>query len=317
MNSFKPYRLAFAALLFSGALFGQLDEKLLKGIEYRLIGPFRGGRVLAVAGVAGDPQTYYFGAAAGGVWKSVDGGAHWNPVFDRQPVSSIGSLAVAPSDPNVVYAGTGEGCLRGDISYGDGVYRSNDGGKTWKNLGLHDTRQIPQVIVDPRNPDIVMVAAMGHAFAPNQERGVFRSTDGGQSWTKVLYVDDRTGATDLAFDPANPRVVFAAMYQFQREPWTMTSGGPGSGLYRSTDGGVTWKRLQGNGLPEGVLGRIGVSVSGGDSSRVYALIEAEKGGLFRSGDGGDKWELVSDDERYRQRAWYFSHVFADPKNGDT
>ncbi|MGO9897125.1 MAG: WD40/YVTN/BNR-like repeat-containing protein, partial [Bryobacteraceae bacterium] len=168
MNSFKPYRLAFAALLFSGALFGQLDEKLLKGIEYRLIGPFRGGRVLAVAGVAGDPQTYYFGAAAGGVWKSVDGGAHWNPVFDRQPVSSIGSLAVAPSDPNVVYAGTGEGCLRGDISYGDGVYRSNDGGKTWKNLGLHDTRQIPQVIVDPRNPDIVMVAAMGHAFAPNQ-----------------------------------------------------------------------------------------------------------------------------------------------------
>jgi len=317
MNSFKPYRLAFAALLFSGALFGQLDETLLKGMEYRLIGPFRGGRVLAVAGVAGDPQTYYFGAAAGGVWKSVDGGAHWNPVFDREPVSSIGGLAVAPSDPNVVYAGTGEGCLRGDISYGDGVYRSNDGGKTWKNLGLRDTRQIPQVLVDPHNPEIVLVAAMGHAFAPNQERGVFRSTDGGQSWTKVLYVDDRTGATDLAFDPANPRVVFAAMYQFQREPWTMSSGGPGSGLYRSTDGGATWKRLEGNGLPEGVLGRIGVSVSGGDSSRVYALIEAEKGGLFRSGDGGDKWELVNEDERYRQRAWYFSHVFADPRNADT
>jgi photosystem II stability/assembly factor-like uncharacterized protein len=310
-------RLLFLILFLTHAGFSQVDEALLKGMQYRLIGPFRGGRVLAVAGIAGDPQTYYFGAAAGGVWKSVDGGAHWTPQFDKEAVSSIGSIAVAPSDPNIVYVGTGEGCLRGNISYGDGVYRSNDGGKTWKNLGLRDSRHIPKVLVDPRNPETVLVAAMGHAFAPNTERGVFRSTDGGKTWVKVLYVDDRTGATDITFAPSNPNVVFAAMYQAQREPWVFTSGGIGSGLYRSTDGGATWKHLEGNGLPGGVLGRIGVSVSGADASRVYALIEAEKGGLYRSDDGGDKWEPVNDDERYRQRAWYFSHVFADPRDADT
>ncbi len=310
-------RLLFALLCLSQAAFSQVDEKLLKGMQYRLIGPFRGGRVLAVAGIAGDPQTYYFGAVSGGVWKSVDGGAHWTPVFDKQTVSSIGSIAVASSDTNIVYVGTGEGCLRGDISYGDGVYRSNDGGKTWKNLGLRDSRHIPALLVDPRNPDIVLVAAMGHAFAPSPERGVYRTTDGGKTWAKVLYVDDRTGATDIAFAPSNPNIVFAAMYQVQRQPWTFSSGGPGSGLYRSTDGGATWTRLQGNGLPQGILGRIGVSVSGADPNRVYALIEAEKGGLYRSDDGGDKWERVNDDERYRQRAWYFSHIFADPKDADT
>jgi len=306
-----------AALLYAHAAFAQIDDKLLKGMQYRLVGPFRGGRVLAVTGVAGDPQTYYFGAASGGVWKSVDGGAHWNPQSDKDGIASIGSIAVAPSDPNILYVGSGEGCLRGNISYGDGVYRSNDAGKTWKNLGLRDTQHIPRVLVDPRNPDVVLVAALGHAFAPNAERGVFRTTDGGKTWNKVLYVDDHTGATDLALAPSNPSIVFAAMYQVQRQPWTFTSGGPGSGLYRSTDGGVTWKKLSGGGLPEGVLGRIGVSVSGADPDRVYALIEAEKGGLFRSDDGGDKWERVNDDERYRQRAWYFSHVFADPKNADT
>ncbi|MGD0869314.1 MAG: glycosyl hydrolase [Bryobacteraceae bacterium] len=310
-------RLLFLILFLTHAGFSQVDEALLKGMQYRLIGPFRGGRVLAVAGVAGDPQTYYFGAAAGGVWKSIDGGAHWTPQFDKEAVSSIGSIAVAPSDPNIVYVGTGEGCLRGDISYGDGVYRSNDGGKTWKNLGLRDSRHIPKVLVDPRNPETVLAAAMGHAFAPNAERGVFRSTDGGKTWVKVLYVDDRTGSTDITFAPGNPNVVFAAMYQAQREPWAFTSGGGGSGLYRSTDGGATWKHLEGNGLPAGVLGRIGVSVSGADANRVYALIEAEKGGLYRSDDGGDKWEPVNDDERYRQRAWYFSHVFADPHDADT
>jgi len=310
-------RLLFALLCLSQAGFSQVDEKLLTGMQYRLIGPFRGGRVLAVAGVAGDPQTYYFGGASGGVWKSVDGGAHWAPLFDKQAVSSIGSIAVASSDTNIVYVGTGEGCLRGNISYGDGVYRSNDGGKTWKNLGLRDSRHIPAVLVDPRNPEIVLVAAMGHAFAPSAERGVFRSTDGGKTWAKVLYVDDRTGATDIVFAPSNPNIVFAAMYQVQRQPWTFTSGGPGSGLYRSTDGGATWSRLEGNGLPQGILGRIGVSVSGADPNRVYALIEAEKGGLYRSDDGGDKWERVNDDERYRQRAWYFSHIFADPKDADT
>ena len=310
-------RLLFLILFLTHAGFSQVDEALLKGMQYRLIGPFREGRVLAVAGVAGDPQTYYFGAAAGGVWKSVDGGAHWTPQFDKETVSSIGSIAVAPSDTNIVYVGTGEGCLRGNISYGDGVYRSNDGGKTWKNLGLRDSRHIPKVLVDPRNPETVLVAAMGHAFAPSTERGVFRSTDGGKTWVKVLYVDDKTGATDITFAPSNPNIVFAAMYQAQRQPWTFTSGGGGSGLYRSTDGGATWKHLEGNGLPGGVLGRIGVSVSGADANRVYALIEAEKGGLYRSDDGGGKWEPVNDDERYRQRAWYFSHVFADPRDADT
>ena len=305
------------ALLCAQAGYPQVPENLLKGMQYRLVGPFRGGRVLAVAGVPADPQTYYFGAASGGVWKSVDGGAHWNPQFDKQDTASIGSIAVAPSDPNIVYVGTGEGCLRGNISYGDGVYRSNDGGKTWKNLGLRDTRHIPKLAIDPRNPDIVLVAALGHAFAPNAERGVFRTTDGGKTWAKVLYVDDRTGATDISYAPSNPSIVFAAMYQVERKPWSFVSGGPGSGLYRSGDGGGTWKKLTGNGLPEGVLGKIGVSVSGADPDRVYALIEAEKGGLFRSDDGGEKWERVNDDERYRQRAWYFSHIFADPRNADT
>ena len=273
--------------------------------------------MLAVTGVPGDPQTYYFGAAAGGVWKSVDGGAHWTPQFDKQDIASIGSIAVAPSDPNILYVGSGEGCLRGNISYGDGVYRSNDAGKTWTNIGLKDSRHIPRVLIDPRNPEVVLVAALGHAFAPNSERGVYRTTDGGKNWTKVLYVDDRTGATDLVYAPSNPQIVYASMYQVQRQPWAFSSGGPGSGLYRSSDGGATWKKLEGNGLPGGLLGKIGVSVSGADPERVYALIEAEKGGLYRSDDGGDKWERVNDDERYRQRAWYFSHVFADPKNADT
>jgi photosystem II stability/assembly factor-like uncharacterized protein len=308
------FLLVFLFLTLAG--FSQVDEALLKGMKYRLIGPFRGGRVLAVTGIPGDPQTYYFGAAAGGVWKSIDGGAHWTPQFDSEAISSIGSIAVAPSDSNIVYVGTGEGCLRGNISYGDGIYRSNDAGKTWKNLGLKDSQHVPRVIIDPRNPEIVLVAALGHAFAPSTERGVYRTTDGGKNWTKVLYVDDKTGATDLTFAPGNSNIVYASMYQVQRQPWAFTSGGPGSGLYRSTDGGVTWKHLTGNGLPEGLLGRIGVTVSGADPNRVYALIEAEKGGIYRSDDGGDKWERVNDDERYRQRAWYFSHIFADPKDAD-
>jgi photosystem II stability/assembly factor-like uncharacterized protein len=312
-----PLRYLLITLLCIHPAFGQISESLLKGMQYRLVGPFRGGRVLAVTGVPGDPQTYYFGAAAGGVWKSVDGAAHWTPQFDKQDIASIGSIAVAPSDPNILYVGSGEGCLRGDISYGDGVYRSNDAGKTWNNIGLKDTRHIPRVLIDPRNPEVVLVAALGHAFAPSADRGVYRTADGGKSWTKVLYVDDRTGATDLAYAPSNPLIVYAAMYQVQRQPWSFSSGGAGSGLYRSSDGGATWKKLEGNGLPSGVLGKIGVSVSGADPERVYALIEAEKGGLYRSDDGGEKWERTNDDERYRQRAWYFSHVFADPRNADT
>jgi photosystem II stability/assembly factor-like uncharacterized protein len=295
-----------------------LNDDSLKGMKWRLVGPFRGGRVLAVTGIASEPNTYYFGAVAGGVWKTTDGGVSWLPIFDHEKISSIGAIAAAPSDPNVLYVGTGESCIRGDISYGDGMYKSTDAGKSWTHIGLEDTQHIARIIVDPRNPDIVLVAALGHAYGPNAERGVFRSTDGGKSWQKVLYQDDKTGAIDLSFDPQNSHVVFAALWQASRSPWGLYSGGPGSALYKSSDGGATWKKLEGHGLPKGVLGRIGVSVSGADSNRVYALIEAaENGGLYRSDDAGDTWHHVTDDHRFTQRAWYFDHIFADPKSADT
>jgi photosystem II stability/assembly factor-like uncharacterized protein len=306
-------RIAVLALLCASTA---LTATLFKGLQYRLVGPFRGGRVLAVTGVSGDASTYYFGGASSGVWKTSDAGATWKPLFDKESTASIGAIAVAPSDTNTIYVGSGEACLRGNISYGDGMYKSTDVGKTWTNLGLRDTQHIGRVIVHPRDANTVLAAAMGHAFGSNSERGIFRTTDGGKTWTKVLYVDDKTGGIDVEFDPNNPNIVFASMYQALRQPWVFESGGAGSGLYRSTDGGVTWKRLQGNGLPEGLLGRITVAISGADSNRVYAMIETDKGGLFRSDDGGDKWELINDDQKYRQRAWYFSHIFADPKNAD-
>jgi photosystem II stability/assembly factor-like uncharacterized protein len=308
---------ALVWMLVAGLTSAQVNENLFKGMKWRLVGPYRGGRVIAVAGVPGQPNIYYFGGVAGGVWKSTNGGLSWTPLFDKESVSSIGAIAVAPSDPNVIYVGTGEACIRGNISFGDGVYKSLDGGKTWKNVGLRDTRHIGQIVVDPHNPNIVLVAALGHAYGPNTERGVFRSTDGGKTWEKVLYKDDKTGAIDISFDPSNSHILFAALWEAGRTPYSLTSGGPGSGLYKSIDGGTTWKRLEGNGLPKGVLGRIGVSVSGGDSNRVYALIEAQEGGLYRSDDGGEKWTRVNEDHRFRQRAWYFTHVFADPKSVDT
>src|SRR6195256_32905 len=294
-----------------------IDEKLFRGMQWRQVGPFRGGRALAIEGVPNEPGVYYFGAVAGGIWKTTDGGANWAPLFDKETISSIGAIAVAPSDHNVVYAGTGEAAVRGNISYGTGVYRSVDAGKTWKNIGLKDTRHIGALIVDPKNADIVLVAALGHAFGPNQERGIFRTTDGGKTWTKVLSKDENTGGIDVVFDPHNSNIVFAALWQARRQPWFFSSGGPGSGLYRSEDNGVTWKRLDGNGLPGGILGRIGVSVSGADSNRVYAIIEAKEGGLYRSDDAGHHWTRVNDDGRFRQRAWYFSKVYADPKSPDT
>ncbi|HXY23804.1 MAG TPA: hypothetical protein VEI73_04090 [Candidatus Acidoferrum sp.] len=294
-----------------------LDENALKGMKWRQIGPFRGGRALAVAGVAGDPETYYFGAVAGGVWKTVNGGLTWTPLTDKTGIMSIGAIAVAPSDPNVIYVGTGESCIRGNISYGDGMYKSMDGGKTWSHIGLEDSQHIARIAVHPQNPDIVFVAALGHAYGPNDTRGVFRSNDGGKTWQKVLFKDNKTGAIDLVFDPNNPHILFAALWEAQRTPWGMTSGGPGSGLYRSGDDGATWKRLDGHGLPSGVLGRIGVSVSGADGNRVYAIIEAEKGGIYRSDDAGESWKLINPDHRFTQRAWYFHHIFADPKNADT
>src|SRR5229473_1084692 len=220
----------------------QLDEKLFSAMKWRQVGPFRGGRVLAVTGVPGEPNVFYFGAAAGGVWKSTDAGANWAPIFDKEQIASIGSIAVSPSDHNVIYVGTGEACIRGNISYGNGVYKSLDGGKTWKNIGLKDTRHIGAVIVHPRDPNIVFVAALGHAYGPNEERGIFRTTDGGATWQKVLYKDTKTGAIDVVFDPSNPNTLFASLWEAYRTPWSLSSGGPGSGLYKSTDGGNTWTR---------------------------------------------------------------------------
>jgi len=294
-----------------------VDPALFKAMHWRGIGPYRGGRSVAVTGVSGESGLFYFGAAAGGVWKTINSGANWMPIFDAEPIASIGAIAVAPSNHNVIYVGSGEGALRGDITYGDGVYKSVDGGKTWANIGLKDSRQIGALIVDPSNPDIVLVAAIGHAFGPNPERGVFRTTDGGRTWTKVLYKDADTGAIDVTFDPHDSRIVYAAMWQVRRQPWNFSSGGPGSGLYRSTDGGATWTQLKGNGLPDGILGRIDVSVSAADSKRIYAMIEAKDAGLYRSDDAGQTWRLVNTDGRVRQRAWYFSKVYADPKAVDT
>jgi photosystem II stability/assembly factor-like uncharacterized protein len=296
----------------------QFDEKLWSGMQWRQIGPFRGGRALAVEGVVDEPNTYYFGAVAGGIWKTTDGGQNWMPIFDKSKANpSIGALAISRTDHNIIYAGGGEAAVRGNITYGDGVYKSVDGGKNWKNVGLKDTRHIGAIIVHPDNPDIVFVAALGHAFGPNQERGIFRTTDGGKTWTKVLAKDENTGGIDVVFDPQNPNTLFAALWQARRQPWFFSSGGPGSGLYRSIDGGNSWQQLKGNGLPEGTLGRIGVTVSGADSNRVYAIVEAKDGGIFRSDDGGEKWTKVNDDGRFRQRAWYFSKIYADPKAIDT
>ena len=295
------------------------DKNPWKALNYRLVGPFRGGRVLAVSGVVGQDNTYYFGGVAGGVWKTADGGLNWKPLFDKQKDASpsIGALAVSESDPNVIYVGTGEACIRGNIVGGNGVYKSIDAGKTWKFIGLPDTHAIGRLIVNPKNPDIAFVAALGHPFADNEERGVFRTRDGGKTWEKVLYKDAKTGAIDITFDPSNANILFAALWQAHRTPWSMDSGGPGSGLYRSADGGTTWKEIKAHGLPETVLGRIGVTISGANPNRIWAVVEAEKGGIYRSDDGGENWQLTTDDHRFRQRAWYYSHIFADPKSADT
>ncbi len=291
-------------------------DPLFRGMKYRSIGPFRGGRSLTAAGIPGDPTTYYFGATGGGVWKSTDGANTWSPAFDKAGAPSIGSIAVAASDPNVVYVGTGEACIRGNIGQGDGVWKSVDAGKTWKNVGLKDSRAIGRVIVDPRNSDIVFVAALGHPYGANAERGVFRTLDGGKTWDKVLFKDENTGAIDVAFDPQNANILFASLWESRRTPWSLSSGGPGSGIYRSTDSGATWKKLEEHGLPPGPYGRIGLAV-GANSDRVYALIEAKEGGLYRSDDGGDSWDLVNGSHGLVQRAWYYMHVIADPQDANT
>jgi len=363
-------RSSFAVVLLAAGLAAVLaaearsyDEKLFQAMKYRLIGPFRGGRVTAVAGVPGQSRTFYMGSTGGGVWKTVDGGISWRNVSDKvveippktQPEimgdvdrrlselgllrppagglpdvapsrrvregdefgsASVGAIAVAPSDPNIVWVGMGSVDIRGNTSPGDGVYRSTDGGDTWRNMGLGDAGQIGRVRIHPSDPDVVWVAALGHAFGPNPMRGVFRTVDGGLTWRRVLHVSDSAGAVDLVLDPSNPRVLYAATWDAVRRPWDMVSGGPGSGLYKSADGGNTWVRLT-KGLPEGDLGKIGIAVSPAAPDRVWVLVEHEKGGLFRSDDGGKRFRLVSSDRNLRQRAWYYTKVYADPKDAST
>jgi photosystem II stability/assembly factor-like uncharacterized protein len=289
----------------------------MEGLNFRSIGPFRGGRVVAATGVVGKPLTFYFGGTGGGVFRTADGGQSWEPVTDKFfKTGSVGAIAVAESDPNVIWVGMGEACIRGNTSHGDGVWKSTDAGRTWKNMGLQSTQQISAVLVHPKNPDVVWVAALGHTWGPNPDRGIFRTTDGGATWKKVLFVDEKTGASDLAIDPTNPRILYAGFWQVARKPWALESGGPGSGLWKSTDGGETWKKLSG-GLPDGTVGKICVSVSPARPDRVYAMIEAEKGGLWRTDDAGEKWTRVNEENKLRQRAWYYSHVVADPKSADT
>ncbi|HVT39133.1 MAG TPA: glycosyl hydrolase [Gemmatimonadaceae bacterium] len=292
-----------------------------KALRWRLVGPFRGGRSVAVAGDPSKPLVFYFGAVNGGVWKTANAGQTWRNVTDgKTDLSSVGAIAVAPSDPNVIYAGAGEAQLREDLTYGTGVYRSTDAGTTWQSLGLAETHQISHVVVDPRDADRVFVAAMGHAFGPNPERGVFRSTDGGKSWRKVLFVDDSTGAIDLAMDPANPRILFAAMWKFQRTPWGMNAGGGRSGLWKSSDGGDTWKEITFNpGIPKKPIGKIGIAVSPANPQRLFASIEApdSAGGIFRSDDAGATWALASGDPKWSVRPFYYSAVTADPQHENT
>ena len=292
-----------------------------KALRWRNVGPFRGGRAVAVAADPTKPLVFYFGAANGGVWKTTNAGQTWGNITDgRTDISSVGAVSVAPSDPNVIYVGTGESQLREDLTYGTGVYRTTDGGQTWQHLGLTDTHQITKVAIDPGNPDRAFVAAIGHAFGPNPERGVFRTVDGGKSWKKVLFIDDSTGATDLSMDPSNPRILYSAMWKFQRTPWGMESGGGRSGLWKSIDGGDTWRELTFNpGLPRRQLGKIGVSVSPANPARVYASVEApdSSGGIFRSDDAGATWALTSGHQRFAVRPFYYSAVTADPIDENT
>ncbi|HXD30243.1 MAG TPA: hypothetical protein VN643_03955 [Pyrinomonadaceae bacterium] len=297
-----------------------IPPSLYQALEWRCIGPHRGGRVLAVSGIRGRPEIFYFGAVGGGVWKTTDAGHTWKPIFDAQPISSIGALAIAESNPNIIYVGTGEADMRSDISYGAGMYKSTDAGENWTYIGLKETRQIGRVLIDPKDPDIVLVAALGHGFGPNSERGVYRSTDGGQKWIRTLAKDENTGAIDLAFDPDHAKTVYASLWNVRRPAWNAYAPvtGEGGGLYKSNDGGVNWQQVTGHGFPAGKLGRIGIDVPAGQRGRrVYALIDAERAsGLYRSDDAGESWTLVSTEPRILSRGWYFGEVRSDPKNPD-
>ena len=308
---------------FAGVSSAQLSSDLLGQLRFRYIGPV-GNRVIAAAGVPGDPLIYYAGAASGGIFKTTDGGMTWAPIFDGQPVSSVGSLAIAPSDPNIVWAGTGETFIRSHISAGMGIYKSMDAGKTWSLMGLENTGRIGRVVIDPRNPEIVLACALGHAYGPQPERGVFRTSDGGKTWQQVLAVDPNTGCSDLALDPNNSRILFAGMWQLSLSTWNRTSGGPGSGIFKSSDGGVTWTRLSGRGLPNPPVGKIGLAFAR-RSSRIYALIETgdgvpwdgrptQKGQLWKSDDAGDRWDLMSVDRQLIGRAAYYTRCAVSPDN---
>src|SRR5580698_7883072 len=328
----------FSATLFALAAFSAppaIDPAVFGSLQWRSVGPARGGRSITSAGSASRPLEYYFGATGGGLWKTNDGGLTWRPVTDGQiNSSSVGEVAVSESNPDVVYIGMGETELRGNIMQGDGVYKSADAGKTWKHMGLDNTQAIARIRVNPANPDIVYAAALGHPYTPNAERGVFRSKDGGQTWQKILYRDDHSGAVDLCLDPHNPNVLFAAIWDVNRTPWGLTSGGPGSGLFKSVDGGDTWKEITRNpGLPQlgpnslktglklegdpGIIGKIGVAVSDADSNRVYAIIENANGGVYSSDDAGATWKLINEERNVRQRAFYYTRIYADPKAKDT
>lgn len=307
--------LTLAAGAAAGSRHDEEPKDPLENLTYRLVGPAAGGRVTRVTGITQEPRTYFATTASGGVWMSDNGGLEWKPIFDDQPISSIGSIAVAPSDPNVLYVGAGEANIRGNVAEGNGLYTSTDGGKSWRHVWVQEG-QIGTVAVHPGKPEIAFAAVLGSPFGPNPERGVYRTVDGGESWQKVLYVDPDTGASDVCFDPSNPRILFAGLWQTRRFPWGMTSGGPGSGLYTSRDGGNSWQRLEGDGLPEGIWGKVGVRVAPSDPDRVYALIEADEGGLFRSDDGGDSWQHINDSRGLRQRAWYYSTLTIDPTNAD-
>jgi photosystem II stability/assembly factor-like uncharacterized protein len=294
-----------------------IDAALYSGLRWRMIGPFRGGRVNAVSGTPDQPHVFYFGSVGGGVWKSVNAGRTWRPIFDSQPSASIGAIAVAPSNPNVIYVGTGEADMRDSIAYGDGMYKSTDAGSTWTRIGLETTRQIGKILVDPANPDLVFVAALGHVYGPHPDRGVYRSRDGGRTWQKVLYKNDSVGAIDLAFDPSNSRVIYASLWNTRRPPWFIyaPSNGPGGGIYKSTDGGSTWNQLT-NGLPVDGFGRSGIAISASRPSRVYAVIDAKEGGLYRSEDAGATWTKISGESFLWGRGWYFEKIAIDPKNPD-
>jgi len=296
-----------------------VDSALLAGLKYRSIGPARGGRVTAVAGVASEPLSYFMGSTGGGVWRSEDAGSSWDNVSDGEfAAASVGAIAVAESDPNVVWVGMGSACIRGNTSQGDGVYRSLDGGKSWTHSGLPEAGQIGRIVVDPRDPDVAFVAALGHPFGPNPERGVYRTRNGGADWERVLFISDSTGAVDLAINPANPRIIYAGMWRAERKPWTMISGAEEGGIYRSTDSGDSWTRLEG-GLPDGLVGKAAVTVSPANPDRVWVLIEAPEGegGVYRSDDAGETWEQVNTNRNLQQRAWYYTHIYADPIDENT